>query len=87
MNAETTRLLSEVQAATTLKSPHTHYGHGVWIDRSEDAVRKYLVEGSDPGVAMRSTLHPEEDIILTVMGNTGCALWPLSKEIERILGL
>jgi hypothetical protein len=49
--------------------------------------RKFFVEGSDPGVALRSTVYVDKDIILTVMGNTGDGLWPLHKELEKILSL
>jgi CubicO group peptidase (beta-lactamase class C family) len=87
LGAESTKLMLDVQIATSLKSPHTHYGYGVWIERSGQAVRKHFVEGSDPGVAMRSAVYPNEDVILTVMGNTGRALWPLYKELETALSL
>ena len=50
-------------------------------------MRKFFVEGSDPGVALRSTVYVDKDIILTVMGNTGDALWPLYKELEKVLSL
>ena len=87
LNVETTELLLEAQIVTSWKSPYTHYGYGVWIDRSEEAMRKYFVEGSDPGVALRSAVYADEDLILTVIGNTGRALWSLYKELEKILAL
>ena len=87
LKAETTELMLDIQVATSSKSPYTHYGYGVWIDRSEKAVRKRFVEGSDPGVALRSAVYPDEDVILTVIGNTGRALWPLYTELERTMAL
>jgi len=87
LNAETTESLLEAKIATSKKSPYTHYGYGIWIDRPKDVMRKFFVEGSDPGVALRSAVYVEEDIILTVIGNTGDALWPLYKEMEKILRL
>jgi CubicO group peptidase (beta-lactamase class C family) len=39
LNAETTELLLEAQIATSWKSPHTHYGYGVWIDQPEEVLR------------------------------------------------
>lgn len=82
-----TRMLLEPQVATALDPPHTHYGYGVWIDRPGGAVRKRFVEGSDPGVAMRSTHYPGEDVVLTVLGNTGHAVWPLWRTLEAGLEL
>ncbi len=87
LNTETTELLLEAQIATSWKSPHTHYGYGVWIDRPEEVMRRFFVEGSDPGVALRSTVYVDKNIVLTVLGNTGDALWPLYKELEKILSL
>jgi CubicO group peptidase (beta-lactamase class C family) len=87
LGPEMTRLMLKPRTATSLKPPHAHYGNGVWIDRPEETVRKYFVEGSDPGVAMRSSVYTHEGIVLTLMGNTGNALWPLYREIEKMLGL
>jgi CubicO group peptidase (beta-lactamase class C family) len=87
LSAETTEVLLRAQIATSLKPPYTHYGYGVWIERSQEAVRSRFVEGSDPGVALRSAVYPDEDLTLTVIGNTGRALWPLYRELEKVLGL
>jgi len=87
LGAETTRIMLESPVATSWKAPYGHYGYGVWIDRQEETVRKYFVEGSDPGVAMRSAVYPDDDVILTMLGNSGSALWPLCKEVEGLLGL
>ena len=87
LSAEMTQALLKAQIATSLEAPYTHYGHGVWIDRREKDNRKFFVVGSDPGVAFRSTFYVEEGIVLTAIGNTGGALWPLYKEIETLLGL
>jgi len=87
LSDETTKLLLDTQIATSLKSPCTHYGYGVWIDRPEEVTKKIFVEGFDPGVAMRSAVYVDKEMILTVMGNTAHALWPLYKEMEKILQL
>ena len=87
LNAEATELMLKTQIATSWKSPYTHYGYGVWIDRPKKAIKKFFVEGSDPGVALRSTVYVDEGIILTLIGNTGDALWLLYKEMEKILSL
>jgi len=82
-----TDTLLEPRVATGLRPPHTHYGYGVWIDRPGTAVRKRFVEGSDPGVAMRSAFYPTDDVVLTVLGNTGSAVWPLWRKLEADLDL
>jgi CubicO group peptidase (beta-lactamase class C family) len=85
LRAEMTEVLLQPQIATGWEPPYTDYGYGVWIDRWEGAVRKYFVEGSDPGVALRSAVYPEAGVILTMIGNTERALWPLYRELEKKL--
>ena len=87
LEAGTTQAMLEPRIATALKPPHAHYGYGVWIDLPDHAIRKVFVEGSDPGVAMRSAVYPGANLVLTMLGNTGKAVWPLYREIERVLGL
>jgi CubicO group peptidase (beta-lactamase class C family) len=87
LGEKTTRAMLEPQMATSLGSPYTDYGYGVWIDRSETGIRKIFVEGQDPGVAMRSAFYPSRGLVLTVLGNTSDALWPLFRDIERALHL
>ena len=82
----TARLLHP-HMATGWKAPHSHYGYGVWIDQPAGSVRKYFVEGSDPGVALRSAFYPNSNMILTLIGNTGHALWPLYREVENSLSI
>jgi len=87
LNTELTGFMREARIATSMKSPHTHYGYGIWIDQPDGTVRKRFVEGYDPGVAMRSAVYAHEGIILTVIGNTADALWPLFRRIEKVLDL
>jgi CubicO group peptidase (beta-lactamase class C family) len=87
LEAGTLESMMKDPVATSWKPPYTHYGYGVWIDRQQNEVRKHFVEGSDPGVAMRSAVYGSERVTLTVMGNTGRALWPLLREMEKVLKL
>jgi CubicO group peptidase (beta-lactamase class C family) len=87
LDAGMTETLLRPHIAAPEEAPDMHYGYGVWIERAGETVRKYLVEGSDPGVAMRSAVYPVEGMTLTLIGNTGHALWPLYREIEKTLAL
>jgi CubicO group peptidase (beta-lactamase class C family) len=87
LRADATRELLRPQIAVSDEFPEDHYGHGVWIEGSAGQTHKFFVEGSDPGVAFRSAVYPEQDTVLTVIGNTGAALWPLYRRLERILAL
>ena len=82
--SETTALLFKPQMTTSWKAPYTHYGYGVWIHKTEGSIHKVFVEGSDPGVALRSAVYPDKDTVLTMIGNTETALWSLYPEIETL---
>jgi hypothetical protein len=86
LDSRTTSSLTRAHVATGMKPPYTDYGYGVWIDRSKEPVSKHFVEGSDPGVALRSAIY-HDGHILTLIGNTGDALWPLVKRIESTLDI
>jgi CubicO group peptidase (beta-lactamase class C family) len=80
----------EPQTATGWKPPYTHYGLGMWMQYESDdrpLPRKRFVVGSDPGVAFSSMLYDEEPVVMTLLGNTGRALWPLRTRLEEALGL
>jgi CubicO group peptidase (beta-lactamase class C family) len=85
LSAETTSRLLSPEAATGSPPPYDHYGRGVWIEAGGQGIRKYFVEGSDPGVAFRSAVYPSQGLILTILANTGRTLWPLYREIEALV--
>jgi CubicO group peptidase (beta-lactamase class C family) len=82
-SSEMTKELLAAQIPTSWKTPYTHYGYGVWQERQNDGMKKYFVEGYDPGVAFRSVVYPEEKVVLTVIGNTADALWSLYDQLEE----
>jgi CubicO group peptidase (beta-lactamase class C family) len=87
LGSETTELMLTPHVETGEDSPCSHYGYGIWIEKMGAAIRKYFVEGFDPGVAMRSAFYPEHNLVFTMLGNTSRAMWPLFREIEEHLGL
>lgn len=82
-----TRSLLSPQALTSDAPPYTHYGLGVWVNQRDDQPLAFFVEGSDPGVAMRSAWYPKQELILTVLGNTSRAAWPLLRLMKTALEL
>jgi CubicO group peptidase (beta-lactamase class C family) len=85
LGREVTDVLLKAQICTGWNAPYTHYGYGLWIEMAGKTVRKYFVEGFDPGVALRSTVYPDRDIVLTLIGNTQDALWSLWSALEEVL--
>jgi CubicO group peptidase (beta-lactamase class C family) len=85
MTTEMKEMMLKPWITTSKKPPYTHYGYGIWVDQQVKAVKKYFAEGLDPGVAFRSGFYTENNLILTIIGNTEHALWPLYLEIEKII--
>lgn len=83
--AKAVQFMFQPKITTNLHEPFGHYGYGIWIDIREGVTRKAFVEGYDPGVAFRSAIYPERNIILTMIGNTSEALWLLYRTIENEL--
>lgn len=69
---------------TGRSGPSAHYGYGVWVDEARGGP-EFFVEGSDPGVALRSTFIPGKEAIFTVLGNTGEALWHFYDPLKSAL--
>ncbi len=82
LSGKTAEAMLTPGVSTSLDKPYSHYGLGVWIDRTGGVTRKTFVEGSDPGVALRSGVYAEKNLILTMLGNTDSALWPLYRQLE-----
>lgn len=59
-----------------------YYGHGIWIRKGEKATEAYLV-GCDAGVSFRSAMIRDEEIVYTVISNTGDGAWPIIREIKN----
>ena len=87
LGAETTGLMLTPRVEAGQHPPCTHYGYGVWIDMLGGRIRKYFVEGFDPGVAMRSAFYPDRGAVFTMLANTSRAMWPLYTKIEQEMDL
>lgn len=87
LDSETTGMMLMPRVETDQHPPCTHYGYGVWIEKSGGRIRKCFVEGFDPGVAMWSAFYPDSGLVFTMLGNTSRALWSLYSKIEQELDL
>ncbi|UCG60323.1 MAG: serine hydrolase [Candidatus Zixiibacteriota bacterium] len=87
LSEDMTSQMLEAKIVALSDPTSSHYGYGVWVDQVDGKRRKVLVVGYDPGVSMKSAYYLDEGAVLTVMGNTSEALWPMYREIENILNL
>lgn len=61
-----------------------YYGYGIWIMKRNDEIYKYYITGSDPGVSFVSSVYPNEEIEVTILGNREFSTYELIKELEKI---
>jgi len=58
------------------------YGYGVWIDRLNKTSTGFLIQGWDPGVACMSGMRPDEELVISIPGNTNRPVWPIYRAIR-----
>lgn len=64
---------------------HLYYGYGVWISTIDNEIFKYFVMGSDPGVALRSSVYAESKIHAHVISNIGKGPDVIATRIDDII--
>ena len=60
------------------------YGLGFWL---RPGTREVALVGADAGVSFASQHDPERGYTHTVIANTGAGAWPVSRELDTIVGL
>lgn len=61
-----------------------YYGYGIYIVKRDDGIYKYFIAGGDPGVSFESTVYPNKEIEVTILGNRKFSTYELLMEIENI---
>lgn len=61
------------------------YGYGLLMATKDGAVSRYTVTGADPGVAFLSAHFVDDDIELTILGNTESEAWPLFAVLKQTI--
>lgn len=87
LGEDLTQQLLTPHIATGWEAPYTHYGYGVWIHADERGVQRWFVVGADPGVSFKSSYFPQEEVVLTFIGNAGETLWSFARALEERLGI
>ncbi|WP_207751250.1 serine hydrolase domain-containing protein [Anaeromonas frigoriresistens] len=68
-------------------SNNFYYGYGVWIIKENDGILKYYIMGQDPGISMISSVYPQSDIEVTILGNSELGTWDINREINDLIKL
>ncbi|MFC1572534.1 serine hydrolase domain-containing protein [Candidatus Eisenbacteria bacterium] len=68
-----------------VEGEHLFYGYGIWMLKPADIVTMYYVTGWDPGVAQFSAYHPQEDVLITILGNTNRPIMRIHAEIIELI--
>lgn len=72
-------------------TPHAHeedglsYGYGIWIEKNDEEISKYLLMGYDPGVNFHAAFYPKQDIKIVVCVNTSKGAYDMISGIEEVL--
>jgi len=82
VSAESVRLMTRPRS--DVPDEQMRYGLGLWIHASTSAV---MLEGSDAGVSFRTVHDPAAAVTRTVLANTSAGAWPITREIDRLLGM
>ncbi len=61
------------------------YSYGIWMQHREGKMITYCVMGEDPGVSLLSRIYPAQDVLLTIIGNTESAVWPVAHALHEYL--
>lgn len=64
-----------------LEGENLYYGHGLWLCKKENTLEEYIV-GCDAGVSFKSAMIRKNDVIYTVISNTGDGAWPIISAIK-----
>ncbi|MFN8496191.1 MAG: serine hydrolase domain-containing protein [Caldilineaceae bacterium] len=68
-----------------MEGPHTHYGHGLWIDTSGPGLPDVYIAGGDAGVSFWSCVKRDSDLQITVIANTTKGAWPVVRDIKSLV--
>lgn len=80
LSAEMTKLLLTPHAK---ENDQTYYGYGIWISMLDNAIFKYYVMGSDPGVIMQSSVYAESKIHSHIIGNIDNGAGMIARKIDE----
>ncbi len=82
LSPETT---SEMLSLKAIEDEDQGYGYGIWLRRSSDGAPAPYLMGEDPGVSFFSRLYPRDRLLLTVIGNTDSAAWPVARALDEFI--
>ena len=61
-----------------------YYGHGIWVYKEEEKPIEEYIIGCDAGVSFKSAIIRKEEIVYTVISNTGDGACPIIEEIQSL---
>jgi len=72
--------------ASDADAPTENYGYGVWImTDAAGQITQYAAIGGDQGVDFTSTLMPQHDSLVTIIGNTKGPTWALFRDLRAAI--
>lgn len=81
LKPETTQCMLQPHIDASCEGENVWYGYGVWLKKTGVEVTEYYVVGWDPGVAMISSVHVKEKVLITVLANINCNIMQIHKDV------
>lgn len=79
----TTRRMLTPHAPAPEEGEGAWHGYGLWLTRNGPDVASVHALGADPGVRFRSSVHPDRDLRVTVLGNSDHPIRALHEALVR----
>lgn len=82
LSKDLTELYLKPYVTAETEGENTYYGHGIWVCKEEEKPIEEYIIGCDAGVSFKSAIIRKDEIIYTVISNTGDGVWPIIEEIQ-----
>ncbi len=85
LSKDLTELYIKPYIKAETEGENIYYGHGIWVYKEDEKPIEEYITGCDAGVSFKSAIIRKDEIIYTVISNTGDGAWPLIGEINEFL--
>lgn len=79
-----TELYIKLYIKAESEGENLYYGHGIWVYKEEEKPIEEYIMGCDAGVSFKSAIIRKNEIMYTVISNTGDGAWPIIREIQSL---
>lgn len=82
LSEDLTELYIKPYTKAKSEGENIYYGYGIWLSKEDNTLEEYIV-GCDAGVSFKSAVIRKNEVVYTVISNTGDGAWPIISEIKE----